>query len=113
MYTNGAVRGNIAPNNTKLSEQTCDHNGCQAQIGDKICGETDTLEITREFRQLYEDKLKEIDSVGGGDCVQVREIPNIQIRNGRGCGLCFDNINTRASCAEKARQIQIYVVGEN
>lgn len=43
---------------------------CQYPIGNnQKCGETQTLEIIKEFRQLYENKMKQIDAEGGGDCV--------------------------------------------
>lgn len=73
MYSNDTT--SVTDNKTNSNQLTGHHHRdvCQAQVGDKICGETQTLQITREFRQLYEDKLKQIDSVGGGDCVQVRE----------------------------------------
>lgn len=87
MYTNDTVRGTSNTSNTNQlnGHQRNERDVCQVQVGDKICGETQTLQITREFRQLYEDKLKQIDSVGGGDCVQVRGIRDIS--KGCGCGL--------------------------
>lgn len=46
--------------------------GCQVLVGQGgICGETRTLDIINEFRKLYEEKLHEIDTAGGGDCLQV------------------------------------------
>lgn len=44
---------------------------CQVYDGDKPCGETQTLQIVKEFKELYEKKMHEIESTGGGDCVQV------------------------------------------
>lgn len=46
--------------------------GCQVILksGNK-CGEQQTLQICREFNQMYADKLKEIDNIGGGDCIEV------------------------------------------
>lgn len=35
------------------------------------CGETKTLDIVKEFRTLYERKMREVESAGGGDNVQV------------------------------------------
>ncbi|KAJ8958819.1 hypothetical protein NQ318_019579 [Aromia moschata] len=47
--------------------------GCQVPVGGGggTCGETRTLEIINEFRRLYEEKMQEIDTAGGGDCLQV------------------------------------------
>nr|XP_023017331.1 uncharacterized protein LOC111506488 [Leptinotarsa decemlineata] len=44
--------------------------GCQVPVGKGICGETRTLDIINEFKRLYEEKIKEIDNAGGGDCMQ-------------------------------------------
>ncbi|KAG5893696.1 hypothetical protein JTB14_017804 [Gonioctena quinquepunctata] len=44
--------------------------GCQVPIGEGFCGETSTLDIINKFKRLYENKLREIDSAGGGDCLQ-------------------------------------------
>lgn len=57
-------------NNTQAVEKV-QREVCTVPVGDRICGETQTLQITKEFRQLYEDKLKQIDTMAGGDCTQV------------------------------------------
>lgn len=45
--------------------------GCQVPVGLGTCGETGTLDIINEFKRLYEEKMHEIDTAGGGDCLQV------------------------------------------
>lgn len=47
---------------------------CQVYEGDKPCGETQTLQIIKEFRELYERKMQQIESTGGGDCAQVSKL---------------------------------------
>ncbi|KAK4880743.1 hypothetical protein RN001_008889 [Aquatica leii] len=43
-------------------------NGCQVNIdGSQTCRETQTLEIIKEFNRVYESKLQELGSIGGGD----------------------------------------------
>ncbi|KAJ8916239.1 hypothetical protein NQ315_016378 [Exocentrus adspersus] len=44
--------------------------GCQVPVGQGTCGETRTLNIIKEFKRLYEEKMHQIDSAGGGDCLQ-------------------------------------------
>ncbi|KAF5283705.1 hypothetical protein FQR65_LT13740 [Abscondita terminalis] len=41
--------------------------GCQVHIGNQICRETQTLQIIKEFNRIYESKLNELGSIGGGD----------------------------------------------
>ncbi|KAF2903682.1 hypothetical protein ILUMI_02477 [Ignelater luminosus] len=54
----------------KNKSLSCRPAACQYPIGNnQKCGETQTLEIIKEFRQLYENKMKQIDAEGGGDCV--------------------------------------------
>lgn len=58
-------------------EDKCDVCGecrdpCQVYEGDKPCGETETLKIVKQFRDLYEKKLQQIESTGGGDCAQAQ-----------------------------------------
>lgn len=46
--------------NVKIDKS--DSSGCQAPIGhDGKCGEVKTLGILREFQQLYENKINEIE----------------------------------------------------
>lgn len=59
-------------------EHTDGKGACQFSVGGKICGETHTLDIVHEFKQLYEDKIREIDNIGGGDCAEVRHRENLQ-----------------------------------
>lgn len=47
-------------------------NGCQAvMVNGKKCGERQTLQICREFNNMYQKKMKEIDEIAGGDCCEV------------------------------------------
>lgn len=72
MYANEDRRSSNNSNNYNYqAAERFSREVCQVPVGNRICGETQTLQITREFRQLYEDKLKQIDNVGGGDCAQV------------------------------------------
>lgn len=45
--------------------------GCQVPIGKGICGEKRTLDIINQFKRLYQKKMEEIDTAGGGDCLMV------------------------------------------
>ena len=45
--------------------------GCPILVGNSVCGEVCSLDITQEFKRLYEERLHEIDSAAGGDCMQV------------------------------------------
>uniref|UniRef100_A0A1Y1N3C3 Uncharacterized protein n=1 Tax=Photinus pyralis TaxID=7054 RepID=A0A1Y1N3C3_PHOPY len=46
--------------------------GCQVNLGDRICRETETLAIIQEFNRTYQAKLREIGNIGGGDNLQRR-----------------------------------------
>lgn len=50
--------------------------GCSVVLGDgERCGEQETLRICRQFNEMYEAKMREIDAVGGGDCAEVTWSP--------------------------------------
>lgn len=44
--------------------------GCPVPIGNSICGETNSLDIMKEFNRLYEERIQQVDCEGGGDCLQ-------------------------------------------
>nr|XP_022903274.1 centromere-associated protein E-like isoform X6 [Onthophagus taurus] len=46
--------------------------GCPALVDGSRCGETKNLQIIKEFKRLYEDKMKQIDDIAGGDCIQAK-----------------------------------------
>lgn len=46
--------------------------GCEAKVNGVKCGETQTLTIINEFKSLYEQKMKEIDTISGDGCSKVR-----------------------------------------
>ncbi|KAF7281376.1 hypothetical protein GWI33_004857 [Rhynchophorus ferrugineus] len=43
---------------------------CPIPVGNSLCGETNSLEIMKEFNKLYEDRMQQVDSIAGGDCLQ-------------------------------------------
>lgn len=44
---------------------------CPIPVGNSLCGETNSLEIMKEFNKLYEGRMQQVDSIAGGDCLQV------------------------------------------
>lgn len=65
------------------------HFGCEVSVNGVPCGETKSLRIINEFRDLYQQKMMQIDTIAGGDCTQVNivgvkaAVLNI-IENGQG-----------------------------
>ncbi|XP_076270935.1 uncharacterized protein LOC143202871 isoform X11 [Rhynchophorus ferrugineus] len=43
---------------------------CPIPVGNSLCGETNSLEIMKEFNKLFEDRMQQVDSIAGGDCLQ-------------------------------------------
>lgn len=66
---------NTDPNSSVQTEniqKSFGQDGCQVvfQSGEK-CGEQDTLQICKQFNEIYANKLKEFDTMGAGDCTEV------------------------------------------
>lgn len=56
------------------NDSTCPRSksqGCPVPVGNTICGETNSLEIMKQFNRLYEERMEQVDSEAGGDCLQV------------------------------------------
>ncbi|XP_019761541.1 putative leucine-rich repeat-containing protein DDB_G0290503 isoform X12 [Dendroctonus ponderosae] len=61
--------------------------GCPVPVGNTICGETNSLEIMKQFNRLYEERMEQVDSEAGGDCLQEKiKLQQEWIRN-----LCQQN----------------------
>ncbi|XP_050306566.1 interaptin-like isoform X9 [Anthonomus grandis grandis] len=43
---------------------------CTITVGNSICGEANSLDIMKEFNRLYEERMEQVDSDAGGDCLQ-------------------------------------------
>ncbi|KAK9870592.1 hypothetical protein WA026_008154 [Henosepilachna vigintioctopunctata] len=44
--------------------------GCPVKLGEEKCGETQGLDIIKDFHQLYQEKMSQIDVSAGGDSLQ-------------------------------------------
>ncbi|KAL1491211.1 hypothetical protein ABEB36_011844 [Hypothenemus hampei] len=54
---------------SSISGAAVESEGCPIPVGDSVCGETNSLEIMKEFNQLYEERMKDVD-MAGGDCLK-------------------------------------------